>query len=88
MNRIKVDKNSCQAKRVSILCVYEVGGVIGCQVSIQLQARFFYQLLGQITVADHFMLSMRSIAVTDDGKSAHFFVYQIGFLEESIQVGA
>ena len=32
--------------------------------------------------------SLRSIAVTDDGKSAHFFVYQIGFLEESVQVGA
>ena len=53
-----------------------------------MQARFFYHLLGQIAVANHFMLSLRSIAVTDDGKSAHFFVYQIGFLEESVQVGA
>ena len=34
------------------------------------------------------MLSPRSIAVTDNGKSAHFFVYQIGFLGESVQVGA
>ena len=34
-----------------------------------------------------FRLRLRSIAVTDDGKSAHFFVCQIGFLEESVQVG-
>ena len=35
-----------------------------------------------------FTLSLRSIVATDDRKSAHFFVRQIGFLEESVQVGA
>ena len=30
----------------------------------------------------------RSIVVTDDRKSARFFVRPIGFLEESVQVGA
>ena len=35
-----------------------------------------------------FTLSRRSIVVTDDRKSARFFVRPIGFLEESVQVGA